>query len=64
MALIVIGDGLHNLVDGILIAAAFLTDPALGWGTALAVLAHEIPQELGDFLVMLSLRQAPVASAA
>jgi zinc and cadmium transporter len=53
VALIVIGDGLHNLVDGILIAAAFLTDPALGWGTALAVLAHEIPQELGDFLVML-----------
>lgn len=42
---IVVGDGVHNFVDGIMIAAAFLTDPALGWATAIAVIAHEIPQE-------------------
>lgn len=53
VGMIVLGDGLHNAVDGVLIAAAFLTDPALGWATALAVLAHEIPQEIGDFMVLL-----------
>ena len=49
---ILIGDGFHNLVDGVLIAAAFLSSPALGWGTTLAVIAHEIPQEAGDFAVL------------
>lgn len=53
VALIVLGDGLHNFVDGVLIAAAFLSDPTLGWTTAMAVLAHEIPQEIGDFMVLL-----------
>lgn len=51
--LIVLGDGLHNFVDGILIAAAFLQDPALGWATTLAVISHEVPQEVGDFMVLL-----------
>jgi zinc and cadmium transporter len=51
--LILIGDGIHNFVDGILIAAAFLTDIHLGVVTALAVAAHEIPQEVGDFAVLL-----------
>jgi len=51
--LILVGDGLHNFVDGILIAAAFLTDTHLGIVTALAVAAHEIPQEGGDFAVLL-----------
>lgn len=51
---VLIGDGFHNFVDGILIAAAFLTDPALGWATAIAVIAHEIPQEAGDFVLLLS----------
>jgi zinc and cadmium transporter len=51
--LVVVGDSLHNFVDGVLIAAAFLADPALGWTTALAVIAHEIPQEIGDFLVLI-----------
>lgn len=53
VGLIVLGDGLHNFVDGVLLAAAFLTDPALGWTTAAAILAHEIPQEIGDFMVLL-----------
>jgi len=53
VAMIVIGDGLHNFVDGVLIAAAFLTDTKLGWTTALAVMAHEIPQEISDFMVLL-----------
>ncbi|NTV96259.1 MAG: ZIP family metal transporter [Thiobacillus sp.] len=52
--LIVLGDGLHNFVDGILIAAAFLQDPALGWATTIAVISHEIPQEVGDFMVLLN----------
>lgn len=52
-SLIVLGDGLHNFVDGVLIAAAFLQDAALGWATAIAVFSHEVPQEVGDFLVLL-----------
>ena len=52
--MILVGDGLHNFTDGILIAAAFLADPKLGMVTALAIIAHEIPQEIGDFLVLLN----------
>ena len=52
--LVLIGDGLHNFVDGVLIAAAFMTDFDLGVVTALAVAAHEIPQEVGDFAILLS----------
>lgn len=51
--LILVGDSVHNLVDGVLIAAAFLTDVHLGVVTSLAVIAHEIPQEVGDFAVLL-----------
>jgi zinc and cadmium transporter len=51
--LILFGDAVHNFVDGVLIAAAFLTDPHLGIVTALAVAAHEIPQEVGDFAILL-----------
>ena len=51
--LILIGDGIHNMVDGVLIAAAFLTDIHLGVITSIAVIAHEIPQELGDFAILL-----------
>ncbi|MGR9072984.1 MAG: ZIP family metal transporter [Gammaproteobacteria bacterium] len=51
--LIILGDAIHNFVDGILIAAAFLTDVKLGIVTSLAVAAHEIPQEVGDFAILL-----------
>jgi zinc and cadmium transporter len=51
--LIIIGDTIHNFVDGILITAAFMTDIHLGIVTALAIAAHEIPQELGDFVILL-----------
>lgn len=51
--LILIGDAIHNLVDGVLIGAAFLTDIHLGIVTAVAVAAHEIPQEVGDFAILL-----------
>jgi len=47
-----IGDGVHNLIDGILIGASFLADPVLGVATTIAVILHEIPQEIGDFAVL------------
>jgi len=52
--LVLIGDGIHNFIDGVLIAAAFMTDIHLGIVTSLAVATHEIPQEVGDFAVLLN----------
>ena len=52
-ALIVVGDTVHNFLDGVLIAAAFLQSTELGMVTAVAIIAHEIPQEVGDFLILL-----------
>ena len=52
-ALIVVGDTIHNFVDGVLIAAAFLQSTELGIVAAVAIIAHEIPQEVGDFLILL-----------
>jgi zinc and cadmium transporter len=51
--LILIGDAFHNFVDGVVIAAAFLTSIPLGITAAFAVIAHEIPQEVGDFAILL-----------
>ncbi|HET7203258.1 MAG TPA: ZIP family metal transporter [Steroidobacteraceae bacterium] len=51
--LILVGDTFHNLLDGVLVAAAFMTNPHLGIVTALAVFAHEIPQEVGDLAILL-----------
>jgi zinc and cadmium transporter len=51
---VLMGDSIHNFCDGIIIAAAFLTDPQLGLVTALAIIAHEIPQEVGDYIVLLN----------
>ncbi|MBI2583817.1 MAG: ZIP family metal transporter [Candidatus Aenigmarchaeota archaeon] len=50
---ITIGDSIHNLIDGIVIAAAFLVNAPLGIATSIAVFFHEIPQEIGDFGVLL-----------
>jgi zinc and cadmium transporter len=52
-ALIIVGDTVHNFVDGALIAAAFLQSTELGILAAIAIVAHEIPQEVGDFLILL-----------
>ena len=51
--MIMVGDTIHNLVDGVIIAAAFTADRQLGVVTSLAIIAHEIPQEVGDFLILL-----------
>ena len=51
--LILIGDAFHNFVDGAVIAAAFLTSIPLGIAASLAVIAHEVPQEVGDFAILL-----------
>lgn len=51
--MILVGDTFHNFVDGILISAAFLENTHLGIITAVAIIAHEIPQEVGDYLILL-----------
>jgi zinc and cadmium transporter len=51
--LLLIGDAFHNFTDGVIIAGAFLLSLPLGIATGLAVIAHEIPQELGDFAILL-----------
>ncbi|SRR3989344_999665 len=53
--LLVLGDSLHNFMDGILIALTYVANPALALSTTLAVAAHELPQEIGDFSVLLHL---------
>jgi zinc and cadmium transporter len=47
-----VGDGIHNFVDGMIIAASFLTSVDLGIITTVAVIAHEVPQEIGDFGIL------------
>ncbi len=51
---VLVGDGIHNFCDGVIIAAAFLTDTRLGIVTSLAIIAHEVPQEVGDYIVLLN----------
>ncbi|MFZ4550806.1 MAG: ZIP family metal transporter [Aquabacterium sp.] len=51
---VLVGDSIHNFCDGVLIAASFLADQQLGVVTALAIIAHEIPQEVGDYIVLIN----------
>ena len=64
----VVGDAIHNYVDGLLIGASWLVSPALGISTTIAVFLHEIPQELGDFGILihsgLTVRQATLLNLA
>ena len=49
----IVGDGVHNFVDGAVIAVSFLSSTALGIVTTVAIIAHEIPQEIGDFAILI-----------
>jgi zinc and cadmium transporter len=51
---VLVGDSIHNFCDGVIIAAAFLTSPELGLTTSLAIVLHEIPQEVGDTIVLIN----------
>ena len=51
---VLVGDAIHNFCDGVIIAAAFLVDHKLGFVTALAIVMHEVPQEAGDYIVLLN----------
>lgn len=53
-ALLILGDSIHNFLDGIVIALAYIANPVLGFVTMLGVVAHEIPQEIGDFGILLN----------
>jgi zinc and cadmium transporter len=53
VSLVFLGDGFHNFIDGFVIAGSFLVGTKLGIVTALAVAAHEIPQEISDFTILL-----------
>lgn len=57
--MILIGDAVHNFVDGVVIAASFLASPALGMTTAFAVMAHEIPQEIADYGILIRGKVSP-----
>jgi zinc transporter ZupT len=51
---ILVGDGIHNFTDGLMLAARLAVDPHLGWVMKLGIIAHEIPQETGDFVLRLA----------
>lgn len=51
--LVILGDSVHNFIDGMAIAITFMADPTLGIVTTVAIVAHELPQEIGDFAVLL-----------
>lgn len=53
-SLVIVGDTVHNAIDGVALGAAFLVNPAAGVGAAIAIAAHEIPQEIGDFGILLA----------
>jgi zinc and cadmium transporter len=65
---VLVGDGIHNFCDGFIVAAAFMVDTGLGLITALAIVVHEIPHQIGDIIVLLNagftLRKALLFSAA
>ena len=52
--LLLLGDGLHNFIDGVVIAASFAAGPALGVATTLAVTIHEVPKEIADFTILMA----------
>jgi zinc and cadmium transporter len=67
-AINILGDGIHNFIDGVMIGASYLASPTLGLSTTIAVLLHEIPQELADFGILihsgLSVRKAVLLNLA
>lgn len=53
VSMLLLGDGLHNFVDGLVLGVAFATDTNMGIATTIAIFAHEVPQEIGDFGILL-----------
>jgi zinc and cadmium transporter len=62
--LILVGDSVHNFIDGVVIAASFVADPGLGVTTALAVAAHEIPHEIADYSILVASKLDPYTALA
>ena len=50
--MVIVGDGIHNFIDGVIIASSFIASPSLGLSVTTAIILHEIPQELGDFGIL------------
>jgi zinc and cadmium transporter len=57
--LVLIGNGVHNFIDGVVVAASFIASPALGIATTLAVVAHEIPHEIADYAILIRSKLSP-----
>jgi zinc and cadmium transporter len=57
--MVVIGNGVHNFIDGVIVAASFIAGPSLGIATTIAVVAHEIPHEIADYAILIRSKLSP-----
>jgi zinc and cadmium transporter len=57
--MVLIGNGVHNFIDGVVVAASFIASPALGIATTIAVVAHEIPHEIADYAILIRSKLSP-----
>ena len=57
--MVLIGNGVHNFIDGVVVAASFIASPSLGIATTIAVVAHEIPHEIADYAILIRSKLSP-----